>query len=119
MSFTPKTKRLLTRPILKMIEGQARHILIEAPMYVGKEMKSKAGEKNKEPATLANVIDLETGEPAQIIVSAVVKSVLNEEYPNNGYVHKAFSITKQAKQPGKQYNPFSVAEIEVPTKVTK
>lgn len=113
--FVPKRKKLLTRPVLKYVVGTPNYVLIEEKMHIGKEMKKKSGEdKAKEPATLCNVIDLSTGEPAQIILNAVVKSVLTEEYPNDAYVGLCFSITKQARTPGKQYDPFNIEEIENP-----
>lgn len=112
--FVPKRKKLLTRPVLKFEVGKARYIKIETEMHIGKEMKEQAGEKKKEPATLCNVIDLSTGEPGQIIVNAVLKSVLSEEYPSGSYVGLCFSITKQARMPGKQYDPFNIEEIEDP-----
>ncbi|MGH7743753.1 MAG: hypothetical protein ACREQ5_02900 [Candidatus Dormibacteria bacterium] len=71
-------------------------------------------DKRKAPATLANVINLEDGSVCQIIVNAVVKSVLNDEYPNDGYVGKCFAITKRGRAQGKQYNPFDIEEIEDP-----
>lgn len=111
-----KTKKVLTRPVLKFTEGVTHYVKIEAAMFIGKEMKQKAGDdKKKEPATILNVIDLESGEVAQMLVNAVVKSVLTEEYPNDSYVGKCFALTKMPRQPGKQYNPFHVNEIEDPT----
>ncbi len=113
-----KRKKLLTRAVLKFIENQANYVKIESAIYLGKEMKgdvAQDGKKKKEPAHLANVIDLRTGELAQIIVSAVVLSVLNEEYPDDGYVDKCFAITKKGKAPGKQYFGYSIEEIEDPT----
>jgi hypothetical protein len=112
--FVPKRKKLLTRPVLKYVVDVANFVLIEAAAHIGKEMKPGADGKKKEPATLCNVIDLKTGEPAQLILNAVVKSVLTEEYPNDTYVGKCFSITKQARVTGKQYDPFSIEEIENP-----
>jgi hypothetical protein len=112
--FTPTRKKLLTRPVLKYQVDIANYVLIETAMHIGKEMKQKEGDKKKDPATLCNVIDLRTGEPAQLIMNAVVKSVLTEEYPNDSYVGKCFSITKQARQTGKSYDPFSLEEIENP-----
>ncbi len=44
----------------------------------------------------------------------MLKSVLSEEYPEAGYVGKCFAITKQAKQPGRDYNKFKIEEIEDP-----
>jgi hypothetical protein len=109
-----KTKRLLTIPVLKFTEGQARYVKITAAMHVGKQQKAAEGEKAKEPATLANCVNLEDGAVCQIIVSSVVKSVLTEEYPGDGYVGKCFSITKRGRNPGKQYNQFDIEEIEEP-----
>lgn len=117
MSFVPKTKKLLTRPVLKMEQDKTRYIKIEAAMFIGKDIKSrdaKEGDKKKEPATILNATNLEDGALVQIVVNAVMKSVLSEEYPNDTYVGKCFAITKQGRQPGKQYNPFHIEEIEDP-----
>ncbi len=112
--FVPKTKRVVTLPLLKMATDKPVYVKITKAMYIGKEMKQKAEDKKKEPATLVDVVDLTTGEPAQLIVSAVVKSVLNEEYTGDSYVGLCFSITRQARKEGKSYDPFRVVEIEDP-----
>lgn len=109
-----KRKRLLTIPVLKFAVGVTRYVKITDAMHVGKPQKAKEGEKAKEPATLANCINLEDGEVCQIIVSAVVKSVLDDEYPAGVYVGKCFAITKGERNPGKQYNQFKIEEIEEP-----
>ena|ERR1700760_297049 len=113
-----KRKKLLTRPILKFVENQSVYVKFEEAIYIGRELKSDVaadGTKKKEPAHLANVIDLRTGELGQIIVAAVVESVLNEEFPNNGYVGRCFAITKKGKAPGKQYFGYNIEEVEDPT----
>jgi hypothetical protein len=109
-----KTKKVLTRPVLKFAEGVAHYVKIIAAMYVGKDMPAKEGENKKDPATLMDVVNLEDGEECVIVVNAVVKSVLTESYPSDGYVGKFFAITKQARAAGKQYNAFNVVEIEDP-----
>lgn len=114
MDFTPKRKKLLTVPVLKLIQDQTRYVRITDKMHLGKEQKAKGEEKAKEPAMLAPVVNLETGEECQIILSAVIKSVLNDEYPGDKYVGHCFSITKRARVQGKQYNPFDIEEIEDP-----
>jgi hypothetical protein len=113
--FTPKRKKLLTRPVLKFVKDEPRYIKFEGAIYLGKEMKIKEGEKKKDPAHLADVVDLSTGELAQIIVNAVPMSVLKENYPGDSYVGKCFMIMRQSRQPGKDYDPFKVEEIEDPT----
>ncbi len=109
-----KVKKILTRPLLKFAKDIPIHVLIEGKMYIGKEMRQKEGEKKKEPATLVDVVNLDTGEQCQVICSAVVKSVLNEEYSGDAYVGKAFRITKLGRAAGKSYDAYGVAEIEVP-----
>ena len=88
-------------------------------MYVGKEIKKGRGaapsDQNKEPATLLEVTDLSTGEIAQIVTNEVLKSTLRDEYPQDTYVGKCFSITKKGREAGKQYNKFSIEEIEDPS----
>lgn len=105
--------KVVNRQLLKFVKDETRHVKFEGPMHLGKEMKAKEGEKKKEPATLANVVDLETGEECQIIISAVVKSVLEEEYPKNAYVGKSFGITKRGKAPGKAYEQYTVVEVKI------
>jgi hypothetical protein len=127
-NFQPKIKKLLTRPILKLEIGVARFVKIEAPMFVGKEIKKGRGstdDKPKEPATLVHVINLGApdkdgnwvpdGSENQIVLNAVLKGHLTDDYPNDGYVGKCFMIQKMEKERGKQYNPFNIAEIEDPS----
>lgn len=112
-----KKKKVLTRPVLKLVEGEPIYVKLVGEMHLGKDIKDKKGDddKKKEPATLIDVINLVSGEEAQIIASAVIKSVLEDNYPNKSYVGLCFEMTKQARQPGKQYNPVHIEEIEDPT----
>jgi len=116
--FVAKRKKLLTRPVFKWVVGMTLYCKIENAMHIGKEIKARNADpdaKKKEPATLCNVINLATGEPGQIIANTIIKSTLDEEYPNDSYVGLCFSITKQARQEGKQYDKFAIEEIEDPT----
>jgi hypothetical protein len=56
--------------------------------------------------------DLETGQDVQVIVATVLRGILTEDYPNDSYVGKGFAIT-QYRVPGKDYNHFDVAELEL------
>lgn len=111
-----KTLKKLTRPTFKFVIGKAVYVRIDEKVFIGKELKKDASEggNKREPAHVANVTNLETGELGQIIVSAVVLSVLNDEYPGDTYVGKCFSITKLQKTEGKAYFPYNVDEIEDP-----
>lgn len=109
-----KRKKVLTRPVLKLVQDEPVYVKLLGAMHLGKELKEKGDDKKKEPATLIDVINLVTGEEAQIIASAVIKSVLEDNYPNNTYVGLCFEMTKRARQQGKQYNPIHIEEIEEP-----
>jgi hypothetical protein len=109
-----KTKRLLTIPVLKLTQDQPRHIRATGVMHIGKPQKAKEGEKAKDPATLLPCVNLEDSTICQIVVSAVVKSVLTDDYPGDTYVGLCFKITKRGRSVGKQYNQFDVEEIEDP-----
>jgi hypothetical protein len=111
-----KKVRNLTLDILKFVENEPRNIKITGAIHEGKPQKAVPGETAKAPAHLATCINLEDGSECQIIVAAVVMSVLNDEYPNEAYVGKCFEITKKARTPGKQYFPYGVEEIEDPGK---
>lgn len=109
-----KVKKNLTPPVLKLIEGEAAYVKITAAMYIGRDIKSKnPADKQKEPAHILDCVNLVTGEVCQVIAAAIIQSTLTENYPNDTYVGKGFSITKQARQPGKQYNKYEVCELEL------
>jgi len=105
-----KVKRLVTLPLLKPAIDKEFYILIQEPIFKGKELKGS----DMEAAHLVNIINLETGQEMQLIANAVLRSTLEEEYPEAGYVGKGFALTKEAKPSGKKYNPFTVVEIELP-----
>ena len=110
--FKPKIIRVVTKPLFKMAQGVTRYFKFDSAMFVGKEIKESGSVSKKEPATLAYVTDLETGEQGQFIVSAVLKSIMAEDYAGDAYVGKSFAI-RQQRIPGKAYNGIDLAEIEV------
>lgn len=118
LPFTPKRKKLLTRPVFKLATGVSLYVFIEKAMYVGKDLDAKKpvdpSKPKKEPATILEVINLASGELGVLLVPAVVKGVFHDEYKNDTYVGKCFGITKQTRAPGKQYDPYNVEEIEDP-----
>lgn len=116
MSFQPKVIKTVTPTQFKLVGSQTLYIRINAAIFTGKQLK---GDKsNKKPAQLCGVTNLETGEAGQIVVPTVMESTLNEEYPDNAYVGKCFSITKGEKvqKPGVDvgYFKYRIEEIEDP-----
>ena len=111
---TYKTKKVLTVPVLKMALETPVHVRILDKMFVGKAQTPSADSKQKamEPATLVNVVNLDTGEANQLILGAALQGTLIDNYPKDGYVGLAFRIVKHDKAPGKKYNTYTVEEIE-------
>lgn len=109
----PKVKRVLTLPLLKMPEGSTRYVQFTGPTFIGKKIV-EAGKPAKEPPTMANVINLETGEMVQIMLGKVLTGILAEEYPSDGYVGKRFSIETCGKKRGggNSYNTYRLNELE-------
>lgn len=112
-----KTLRNVTLPVLVAKIEEPLYVTIKSETRIGKEMKATADGQKKAPATLCTVVNLDTGEVCELIVSAVVKSVFDENYPNGAYVGKSFCLVKHAKKEGKNYFNFSVDEID-PTEPT-
>jgi hypothetical protein len=113
MSVSFKPKRLLTVPVLSLKDNEPRILRFDGKMHIGKTMKAKEGDKPKEPATIASVTDMESGEIFDLIVSAVLHSVLDEEFPGDAYVGKVFSVTALPKRDGKQYKGMKVYEMDI------
>ena len=105
--------RSVTLPTLRLEEEIAVYVKITGAMHVSQvQQKPDKDGKVKEPATVAPVVNVETGEVAQIIVGAALKGILSDTYPKDSYVELSFEITKHGKAPGKRYNTYSVFEIE-------
>lgn len=111
--------RNVTLPVLKIEIEKPVYVTIREAMRLGSAQKAgrddgKGGEKKAkmEPATVTSVVDLETGEVKTLIVSAVIKGIFNDDYPNDSYVGKSFCLVKHAKKEGKNYFNFSVDEID-------
>lgn len=113
--FTPKIKKILTLPLLKLVEGSPVYIKFTAPTFIGKDIQEE-GKAKKEPPIMANVVNLATGELVQIMLGSVLQGVMKDEYPNNAYVGKGFEIMLTEKKRGRSggnYNTYKVAELDL------
>ena len=111
-----RTKRV-NLPLLKLGIDVPVYVVITKAMYEGKEMKGSRDAARMDAATLLDVKDLsekdEFLQAKSMIVHVVLKCILEENYAGDKYVGQSFEIIKHAKDTGKPYNPFSVAEIEL------
>lgn len=111
--FNFKVVKNVTLPLLKLQIDEPVHVKITSEMFVGKDVKPADGDKKKDPAILSHIINLETGEPMQMIMNSVICANLKDVYPDASYVGKSFQFIKHDKRTGKQYHDFSITEIEV------
>lgn len=113
-----KVKSHVTLPLLKILPEKPLYVKIEGAIFKAKEQagarKQTApdGTPMQQPPELAHVIDLTSGEHAQIIIGTVLGTELRETYPNDAYVGKSFEIV-QHKVQGKRYATYGITEIEV------
>lgn len=120
--FDPTTvtiKKVLTVPLIKLRAGMTIYVKALAAMFEAKPIKNaKEADKDKKAPTLLQVLDLETGALAQIILGTILADIFNDEYPQNAYIGKGFKIIvgeQKASQAGggKRYNQYEVYEIEI------
>jgi hypothetical protein len=116
--FKFKVKKHVTLPLLKQEDGKPIYIKTTGAIFQAKELEGQRARKNAEgqvqqPPHLMHVTNLETGEEMQIIANEVLKSTLEDAYPNESYVGKSFAVERKPIQKGKKYATFTVTEIEV------
>jgi hypothetical protein len=100
-------KKHVTKQLFKLKPGVEYYFQFKGPMHVGKKIDDA-----KEPAILADVVDLSTGEFGQIICAKLVRDALNDAYANDTYVGKSFAV-ELMRVPEKRYNMLKTfIEIE-------
>lgn len=103
----------VTMPSLTLKPNEPHCLVFVSPMRISSVITKAGDGKDKEPATIADVGDVETGEAFIGIIPAVVKSNLERDYPNDGYVGKTFYIENLGKRTqGQRYNDFRILEID-------
>lgn len=100
----------VTRPVLQLPVGVQRGVVIDKPIYEGKEITG-TGTVSKKRAMIADCTNLEDGTVCQIVVPAVLEANLREQYPDDGYVGRAFIILNKGMREGKKYNDILIAEV--------
>lgn len=115
-----KALRQVTVPSFSLKDqGNFRYLGINSAMRISKVVDKPAdGTRTpKEPATICDVVDLQTGELGCFIVSTMIKSNLERDYPDDTYVGKAFYFVNTGKKKGKDnsYNTYSIFEIDPAT----
>lgn len=115
-SFTPKVKKQLNFPVLSQKKvGTSIYVLILSAIHISKtNIEPKPGEDKEKPSDIVIALDLETGELVTVLISAVEKGLLEENYPDASYKGLAFMMSNKGKREGKRYNDIEMTEIETP-----
>jgi len=109
-------KKTVTVPVLKLQPDTPVYIKVEQKMELSKQIEQKkVGATPMEAATIMHVTDLNTDDEAILIVGKMLKSVIEEAYPNDTYVGKSFEVINHGKRGDKKYNAYSLTEIELDT----
>lgn len=110
-----KVKNHVTVPVWKWEPEEPKFFTILEPIHKSAALRNEAKKgkdgKEMEPADVAKVKDLNTGNVQVLIFGTVLAGNLRETYPNDGYVDKSFSAV-QHRVEGKRYRTYTVAEIE-------
>src|SRR5271170_8508359 len=77
-----EVERQVTRSVLKQADGVPFAVEFESIFTLGAELKNS----KMDPAHIANVIDLVTGEYCLLIGNKVMHNELDRAYPDGGYV---------------------------------
>lgn len=111
-----KVAKQVTRTVLQQ-GNDPFAVTFERPAYEGQELKAGRGSgAQMQPARLADVINLVTGELQTLIMNTVLEGELDRAYPNNAYVGRSFLIRgyKPVDSEGKErrYRVYQIAELE-------
>ena len=107
-------KKTVTVPILKLMPDQPVYIKVENAMEMSRQVAgAKVAGQSMEPATIMHCTNLDSDTECLLIVGTMLKSVIEESYPNQSYVGLCFEVTNHGKRGDKKYNAYSLTEIEV------
>lgn len=110
--FKPVRVEPVTLPTLSFKDRTLAYLQFVTPIEKGRRIETDE-EQAKEPADIARVIDLETGEMFELVCPMLLVTALTERVPN--YVGLCFEIQVSAEpRPGKKYKDVTVFRIECP-----
>jgi len=102
-----RRKRQITLPLISMAHREVLYCEVTGEM-MDAPMSGLARNKEK-TVPVVPVVDLETGEEALLICSAIIKGAF--EKVQGGYVGKRFEIREGTPIPGKRYRALDIFEL--------
>lgn len=112
MAIKYDIKKTLGGSLWKWEDGTEKVFTILGPIRAGKAVSSPRSGIAKAP-DIMSVRDAADGNDKEILVGAVLKSSLIENYPDDAYVGLTFACTQGAVKVGTRYKTMAVAEVEV------
>jgi hypothetical protein len=109
---TPAIKRHVSIQVLSFPNGSSLIFRALSPIYKGKEIKGE-GAKRKSQVDLLNIQSV-AGSVRCLVLGAVLKSEIEENYPTGGHIGRWYYVTKHQPKPGQDYATYTIAEIETP-----
>ena len=112
MAVVYNLKKTLGGSLWKWEDGTEKVFTIISAIRAGKAVSNPRSGIAKAP-DIMTVRDAEDGNEKEILVGAVLKSSLVENYPDDTYIGLTFACTQGAVKAGTRYKTMAVAEVEV------
>jgi len=112
MAVVYNLKKTLGGSLWKWQDGVEKVFTVVGPIRAGKAVASPRSGIAKAPDVMT-VRDAEDNNEKDILVGAVLRSSLTENYPDDSYVGITFACTQGAVKVGTRYKTMAVAEVEV------
>jgi hypothetical protein len=112
MAVVYNLKKTLGGSLWKWQDGVEKVFTVVGPIRAGKAVTNPRSGIAKAPDVMT-VCDAEDGNEKDILVGAVLRSSLTENYPDDSYVGLTFACTQGAVRAGTRYKTMAVAEVEV------
>ena len=117
MAVVYNLKKTLGGSLWKWEDGTEKVFTILGPIRAGKAVASPRSGIAKAP-DIMSVRDAADNNDKEILVGAVLKSSLVENYPDDAYVGLTFACTQGAVKVGTRYKTMAVAEVEIDSSET-
>ena len=114
MAVVYNLKKTLGGSLWKWEDGTEKVFTVLGPIRAGKSVANPRSGIAKAP-DIMSVRDAADGNDKEILVGAVLRSSLTENYAEDAYVGLTFACTQGAVKVGTRYKTMSVAEVEVST----
>jgi hypothetical protein len=117
MAVAYNLKKTLGGQLWKWEDGIEKVFTVVSPIRAGKAVSNPRSGIAKAP-DIMTVRDAADGNEKEILVGAVLKSSLVENYPDDAYVGLTFACTQGAVKAGTRYKTMNVAEVEIDSSET-